>query len=374
MGGAVAPAGGEPSLDEAVLSVSNMHCGGCVRGIERALADTKGIAEARANLTTKRVRVRFDPAAIDIPGVVKALAGAGFEAARFDGGLAAADDGQKFLLRCLGVAGFAAGNIMMLMVAVWAGLAQDMGETTRSLFHWIAAAIALPTVAYSGRPFFRSAGAALKAWRLNMDVPISLAVLLATGMSLWQTVAGAEEVYFDAAVSLLFFLLIGRFLDARVRGKAREAAGNLLAFAASEATGVDAETGAHRRIAAHQVGVGDRVLVASGEKVPVDGRILDGGTQFDTSLITGESVPRRHNEGETVYAGCVNMGGAVELQAIAMAEDSLLADIARLMENAQQTRDRFVRLADRAARVYAPMVHALGAATFTGWVVAGAIV
>ncbi len=359
-------------FDEAVLSVSNMHCGGCVRGIEQALADTKGIAEARANLTTKRVRVRFDPRTIDLPQVVGALANAGFEAARFDGSLNAADQDQRFLLKCLGVAGFAAANIMLLMVAVWAGLVQDMDAETRSLFHWLAAAIALPAVTYAGRPFFRSAWTALKVWRVNMDVPISLAVLLATGMSVWQTWSNADEVYFDAAVSLLLFLLIGRFLDARMRGKAREAAGNLLAFAASEATIVDPDSGAHRRVSTNEVAVGDRVLVASGEKVPVDGRILGRSAQLDTSLITGESLPRTVDAGDTVYVGCINLGSAIELNAIAMADDSLLADIARLMENAQQGRDRFVRLADRAAKIYAPLVHGLGALTFIGWMLAGA--
>ncbi len=118
--------------------------------------------------------------------------------------------------------------------------------------------------------------------------------------------------------------------------------------------------------------MGDRVLVASGEKVPVDGRILDGATQLDTSLITGESVPRAFGEGDTVYAGCVNLGPSVQMQVIAMADDSLLADIARLMEDAQQSRDRFVRLADKAAKIYAPLVHTLGALTVVGWLIAGA--
>ncbi len=361
-----------PDWGETVLTVSNMHCGGCVRGIERALGETAGVAEARANLTTKRVRVRFDPARIDVQGLVKALASTGFQAARFDGGLDAADSEQRLLLRSLSVAGFAAANIMLLMVGVWAGLAGDMESVTRDLFHWIAAAIALPTVAYSGRPFFRSAWSALRVRRLNMDVPISLAVLLATGMSLWQTWTGAEEAYFDAAVMLLFFLLIGRFLDARVRGKAREAAGNLLALSATEATVIDQETGAHHRIPAGEVAVGDRVLVASGEKIPVDGRILEGSTQLDTALVTGETMPAAAKAGDTVYAGCVNLGGAVTIDAISMADDSLLAEIARLMENAQQGRARFVRLADRAAKIYAPLVHTLGAATFAGWMIYGA--
>ena len=361
-----------PTLDETVLSVSNMHCGGCVRGIEQALSATDGISEARANLSTKRVRVRFDASAIDVPDVVRVLAKAGFSAARFEGGLAAADDDQKFLLRCMTAAGAAAIPIMLLMLAGLAGLTDTLTPDTHQALHWVAAAIALPAVAYAGRPFFHSAWTAIRAWRVNMDVPISLAVLLATGLSLWQVWTGAPEVYFDAAVSLLFFLLIGRYLDARVRGKAREAAGDLLAFAASEATVIDRDSGAHRRVQTAEVGVGDRVLVASGEKVPVDGHIRDGSTQFDTSLITGESLPRSYGEGDTVYAGCINMGPAVEMQAIAMADDSLLADIARLMEDAQQNRDRFVRLADKAAKVYAPLVHGLGALTFIGWMIAGA--
>mgnify|MGYP003640252168 CR=1 FL=1 len=357
--------------DEAVLSVANMHCGGCVRSIERALGETDGVLEARANLTTKRVRVRFDEGVVDLTGLVRSLANAGFEAARFDGGLAAVDDDQRFLLRCLSVAGFAAANIMLLSVAVWAGLAQDMEAETRDLFHWLAAAIALPTVAYSGRPFFRSAWTAVKVWRVNMDVPISLAVLLATGMSLWQTAVGADEAYFDAAVSLLFFLLIGRFLDARVRGKAREAAGNLLALAASEATVIDPLTGAHRRVTAGEVRVGDRLLVATGEKVPADGHIRSNATALDTTIITGETLPSAAAIGDAVYAGSVNLGPAIEIDVIAMADDSLLADIGRLMETAQQGRDRFVHLADRAAKIYAPLVHTLGALTFAGWMIAG---
>jgi Cu2+-exporting ATPase len=356
-------------LDEAVLAVSNMHCGGCVRGIERALADTLGIASAKANLSTKRVRVQFDPHAIDIGGVVEALGAAGFKAARFDGTLGAADEDEPQLLRCLVAAGVAAAGIMGLMALGWAGVvsAADAG-----LVHWMMAAIALPAVGYAGRPFYRSAWGSLRARRVNMDVPISLAVLLATGMSLWQTTVGAGEVYFDAAASLLFFLLIGRFLDARVRGKAREAAGDLLAFAATEATLVEPQTGAHQRVAVSEVGVGDRLFVASGDKIPADGVIEIGATEIDTSLITGESVPQKAGLGDTVYAGCINLGQAIELRALAMADDSLLADIAALMENADQGRDKFVRLADRAAKIYAPLVHGLGALTFVGWMLAGA--
>jgi Cu2+-exporting ATPase len=361
-------------LSEAVLSVANMHCGGCVRNVEGALRDTFGVLEARANLTTKRVRVQFNADAIDLTGLVRTLADAGFQAARFDGALVANDRDQRLLLRCLGVAGFAAANIMLLSVAVWAGLAQDMDSETRNLFQWISTAIALPAVAYAGRPFFQSAWTAMRAFHVNMDVPISLAVLLATTMSFWQTWNGGAETYFDAAVSLLFFLLIGRFLDASVRGKARDSVGNLLAFAAGEATLIDPETGNHRRITAGEVRPGDRVLVASGEKVPADGAVLGRSATVDTSIITGESTPSVLKAGMAVFAGSVNLGAAFQVRAAAAANDSILAEVSRLMEAAQQGRDRYVRLADRAAKVYAPLVHGLAALTFVGWLLVGTTV
>ncbi len=359
---------------EEVLSVANMNCGGCVRGIERALKNTIGVQDARANLTTKRVRVRFDAGAIDSSRLVRTLAEAGFQAARFDGALAVTDGDQKLLLRCLAVAGFAAANIMLLSVALWAGLAQDMDAETRNLFQWISTAIALPAVAYAGRPFFRSAWTAIRVFRVNMDVPISLAVLLATAMSFWQTWTGGEETYFDAAVSLLFFLLIGRFLDASVRGKARDAADNLLAFAAGEASLVDPATGAVRQVTAGEVRPGDLLLVASGAKVPADGKVLDRSALVDTSIITGESKPAALQPGMTVFAGSINLGDPFRLEAATAADDSVLAEVTRLMEAAQQGRDRYVRLADRAAKIYAPLVHGLAGMTFAGWLVSGASV
>ena len=131
-------------------------------------------------------------------------------------------------MRRLGVAGFAAMNIMLLSVSVWSGSGGDMERSVQTLFHWLSALIALPAVAYAGQPFFRSAASALKARRLNMDVPISLGVILATAMSLFQTMRGSEQVYFDAAVTLLAFLLIGRLLDQQMRTRASSAAANLL--------------------------------------------------------------------------------------------------------------------------------------------------
>jgi Cu2+-exporting ATPase len=199
-----------------------------------------------------------------------------------------------------------------------------------------------------------------------MDVPISLGVLLASAMSLYQTIRGNDHVYFDAAITLLFFLLIGRALDQRMRSRATAAAENLLGARVAAATVIHAD-GTAERIAARAIEPGMRVLVAAGERIPVDARLLSGESDIDESLITGESRPRTVLSGDTLYAGTVNLVAPIEVEASAREETSLLSDIARMMAAAEQGRGRFVRLADRAAELYAPAVHILGLLTFVAW-------
>ncbi len=365
------PSGGNEPVARTVLAIENMNCGGCMRKIERVLEDAPGIDKVRANLSAKRVTIEFDPARTGTEDLIETLSSAGFRAAD----LAHNDlDDQKRadhdLLRKLAVAGFAAMNIMLLSVSVWAGLASDMDAEMRSLFHWLSALIALPTVAYAGQPFFKSAITALKAWRLNMDVPISLALLLATGMSLTQTIRGTEHVYFDASVSLIFFLLIGRYLDQSLRSRAKGAAQNLLGMKSGWATILN-DDGSSERMPARAILPGMRILVAAGERIPADGRIISGTTDVDEQLITGETVPRTASIDSGVYAGTLSLTAPIEIEATAADEDTLLSEIARLMETAEQNKGRYVRLADKAAALYAPLVHALGLITFLAWMAFG---
>jgi Cu2+-exporting ATPase len=353
------------------LVVGGMHCGGCMRKVEQTLSRLAGVESARANLSAKRVAIVTAVRPGSAEPFIAALQAAGFAASELaedtDRASAAAD--QDYLKR-LGVAGFAAANIMLLSVSVWSGLASDMPPSLQTLFHWLSAAIALPAVAYAGQPFFASARRALSAQRLNMDVPISLGVILATAMSLYQTTRGSEQVYFDAAVTLLFFLLIGRFLDQRMRARAAGAAQNLLALRSPAASVVHAD-GSVERIATRSVLPGMHILVAAGERIPVDARLKRGSAEIDEGLITGESRPRFAAAGDALYAGTINLSGPIEAEATAVAENTMLAEIARLMRAAEQARGRYVRLADRAARLYAPAVHLLGLSTFAGWMLAG---
>lgn len=367
----LAPASEPASAETITLIVANMNCGGCMGKVERAVSAHPGVTSARANLSAKRVTVSFDARAAQPETLIAALANAGFNATIL--APQAQDPGEKLnrdLLSRLGVAGFASANIMLLSVSVWSGELSGMDEATKGLFHWLSALIALPVVAYSGQPFFRSALAGLKARHLNMDLPISLAILLSAGMSLFQASRGSDQVYFDACVALLFFLLIGRFLDQRMRTKAAGAAQNLLGLRAEWATVIN-DDGTAERLAVRLVSPGMRVIVAAGERLPADGIVVSGATHIDESLLTGETAPRAVSLGAQVYAGTVNLGGAMQMRVTAVETCTLLAEIARLMEAAEQSRGLYRRLADRAARLYSPLVHLLAAATFTGWMILG---
>lgn len=359
---------------ELTLIVQNLHCPSCIHTIESAVAGLPGVDGARVNLGTRRLKLRWDPEITTAAPLLAAVAAEGYRLVPLDPKhMEVAEAGEtRELLRALAVAGFAAGNVMLLSVSVWSGLAEDMGPATRALMHWVSALIALPAVAYAGRPFFRSALAALRSARTNMDVPISLGVILASGMSLSETLRGGEHVYFDASITLLFFLLIGRFLDLRLRGRARSAAENLTALRATAATVVDAE-GQLSSLPINRLAPGMTVAVAPGERIPVDGTVSLGRSEVDTSLLTGESLPRPALPGSAVFAGTMNGGGALRITVTKTADASLLAEIVRLMENAEQGRDRYVALADRVARRYAPAVHILAAGTLAGWLALSSI-
>ena len=356
------------------LMIEGIHCGACVWLIEAVLARESGVLSARVNMTTRRLALSWDPNQTDADTLVAAVIRLGYGLVPYDPALLgrASQRQESHLLRALAVAGFATGNVMLLSVAVWAGHFQGMGSATRDLLHWISALIALPAIAYAVRPFLRSAVTAVRAGGINMDVPISLAVILASGMSLQQTIVGAEHAYFDSAVALLFFLLIGRYLDLRARGKARSAAEHLMTLGATAVTIVD-PSGGRRLIPPAQVMPGMTAFVVAGERIGVDGVVRAGTSDIDTGLINGETVPTGVAPGSRVFAGTFNLSGPLTIEVSAVGEDTLLAEIARLMEAAEQGRGQYVALADRVARSYGPVVHILAATTFAGWWLIGGI-
>ena len=352
--------------EQSVFAVPSLRCAGCISKLEDGLPQLAGIIAARVNFTAKRIRIDHLPD-MDLPALKAAIATLGFEAEPITAIVASQENAEsRSLLKCMAVAGFAAMNVMLLSVSVWSGA----DGPTRDLFHWLSAIIALPTVAYAGRPFFASALAALRRRRTNMDVPISIGVLLATSISLYETIIGGPHAWFDGAVMLLFFLLAGRWLDSVMRDRARDGVAALLRQTAPGAL-VRGGQGTRWTDAA-DLQPGMEMLVAAGERLAADGVVIEGNTSFDLSLLTGESAPQLVKEGQQVHAGTLNLGAPVVVRVTAAGQNTAIADIARLMEEAGQSKSRYVRIADRAAQFYAPAVHLLAAMSFAGWMIAGA--
>lgn len=346
-----------------ILSLPNAGGAQSISTVEAALQALPGVISARVNLTQKRVSVEAE-GTVTAAQLIAVLEGQGQEAHELDPGLLSTTEtdrqGRDLLMR-LGVAFFSMMNVMLLSVAVWSG-AED---ATRDLFHWISGAIALPTVIFAGQPFFKSAWASLRLGKLGMDVPISLALILASSISVYETWMSGHHAYFDAAVMLAFFLLLGRYLDHRTRAIARSAAEELAALEVPRAILILDGTEIETPIA--EIHAGDTVLVRPGARMPVDGVVLHGASELDRSLLTGESLPVQAGQGTVVSAGEVNLTGPLTVQVTAAGKDSSLHRMADLVAVAEGTKTRYTSLADRAAKLYSPLVHILSFSAFGYW-------
>ncbi len=354
----------DDGIRQSNLSVPSIHCGACIHKIEAALSALPDVEQARVNLSTKRVAVRWRVVGKP-PALIQTLEKIGYHAHLHDIDSETKDETLTELIRALAVSGFAASNIMGLSIAIWVGAEPD----TRVMFHWISALIACPALIYSGHVFFESAWRSLRHGQTNMDVPISIGVLLAFGMSLYETVHHGVHAYFDASISLLFFLLIGRTLDYMMRERARTAVKGLARLAARGALIVH-DDGSHAYLPVGEIRTGMIILLPAGERVPVDARVLQGISDIDCAIVTGESLPQPAVAGSMLSAGTLNLTGPLTILATATARDSFLAEMMRMMEAAEAGRSVYRRIADRASQLYAPVVHLTALLTLIGWLIA----
>ena len=354
------------------FAVEGVHCAGCMSKIENGIGRIEGVQNARLNLSTHRLAVEWNQYELEPDIIVEVIESMGYKAYPFDPKILQknTDNSSRELLKAVAVSGFAATNIMLLSVSVWSGNATDITPETRSFLHWISALIALPAVAYSGRTFFLSAFSSIKKRALNMDVPISVGVILALILSIIQTIQHAEHAYFDSAVMLIFFLLIGRFLDQNMRKRTRSFAENLAALRAESATKILPD-GSCKKVPLTRVNPGELVLVAPGDRIPVDGIVKSGSSEIDQSLITGETSLSTISTGDNVFAGTLNIGGSLQIQVTASTQGTLLDEVNQLLETATQVKSAYVRLADRVAKLYAPVVHCAAILTFFAWFFTG---
>lgn len=355
------------------FAVDNMTCAACILKVERAVKNVSGVENARVNYTNRRLHIEWTRGKLNPAIFVTELNRIGYDLHPFSAASAETDEARhmRWLLRCLAVAFFGAMNIMLLSVSIWAGDATQMTPETRDMFHWLSALIALPVVAFAGQPFFISAYRALKARSLNMDVPISVGVLLALVMSVYETAHHAIHAYFDSGVMLLTFLLLGRTLDHMMRRKTREIAGNLASLRVPLATRQSPD-GTLTAVPSGALVANDIVVVRPGERIPADGVLLNGSSDLDESLVTGETQRRNVTVGDEIYAGAMNYSGQIIMKVSASGDNTLLGEVERLMEHAMTSKAKTMRLADRVARSYAPFVHLAALCTALGWYFWGA--
>lgn len=359
-------------MAECGLFLDGLRCSGCVNRVERRLRELAGIERASVNYTSHRALVEYDAARTEPAAFVAAVEELGYSAVPYDP--AALDHGptreaRRALARVL-VAAFLAGNVMLLSLALYIGASQGLDAETRRLLRWVTLMLSVPAVTWCALPFWRGALGGLRKLEITMDVPIVLGMAIAFGVGVAGTLAEADHLYMDSAAMIVFLILLGRTLESRARARASAAVERLTALTPATALRCTAE--GVEEVPVSDLRIGDVVVVPPGQRVPVDGRIVDGESELDEALLTGEARPVPRGVGDAVTGGTDNTLSELRVEVSAAADAGTLAQLARLLERAQLDRPRVQHLADRVARVFAPAVVSLAAVTAAAWTFAGA--
>lgn len=359
---------GEGTVREASLIMEGITCAACVWLNERHVRALPGVVDFRVNYSTHRARVTWDDQQVHLSDILQAIAAIGYRAHPFDPGRQEAVQKQEKAraLRRLAVAGLGAMQVMMMAIALYIGHYEGMEEPIRNFLRWASLVVAVPVVFYSASSFFVSAWRDLKRRQLGMDVPVSLAIGGAFVASCVATFTGQGEVYFDSVTMFTFFLLTGRYLEMVARHKAGQAAEELIKLIPATATRLD-EEGNEVVVSATELVVGDRVRIRPGEPVPADGRVLEGRSSVDESLLTGESVPRGRGVGDELVGGTVNIESPLLMAVERVGQDTVLSSIVRLLDRAQAEKPAIGRLADRVAQYFVAALLLVAVAVFAYW-------
>lgn len=349
------------------LMIQGLHCGACIWLIENLLKKQNNVIDVRINLTQKTLRIKWIGDKKYGNDLVKLVTKIGYKLFPADQEILNKIE-EKFdnkIFKSLAVAGFGAGNIMLFSLPLWFDSNHEISGATRKLLHLLSSIIALPVLIYSGRIFFISAFNSLKVKLPNMDVPISIAIFLASIVSILQTFRGGQNVYFDSAVMLVFFLLIGRYLDFKARKKAFNIASEFSML----------QTGFGRIEIDNKIRVlpikelceNMILIVAVGEKIACDGLIIEGQSHIDNSLISGESIPEKVKKNSLVYGGSINLSSPLKIKITKNSQNGVLSQIIDLITNIENKKNIYIRIADKFSKYYTPIIHILALITFAFW-------
>ncbi|UPW20541.1 cadmium-translocating P-type ATPase [Agarivorans sp. TSD2052] len=353
---------------EVLLSIEGISCAACAWLIEKQLSHIGGVNKIHVNSTTQRATLNWNDQQTKLSQLLSEVQKLGYKATPFQTDKQEELDRKLYrshLLK-LGVAGLATMQVMMFAIALYGDLFDEMEVIYRDYFRWVSLIMATPVLLFSAQPFYFGAYRSLKAKTLNMDVPVSIALLGAYSASLYATVKGTGEVYFESVSMFTFLLLLGRLLELRARRKASETSSNMLKLVPKLAQRLE-EDGRQTKIAASQLKEGDVIVILPGETAPADGQVCFGESDFDESSLTGESLPVKKLFADTVFAGTINHEQTIHLSVQAVSQNTFIANILRLQEQAQSEKPKIATIADHIARYFVFGLLLIAALTYGFW-------
>ena len=336
---------------ETTLLIEGISCAACGWLIEKHLRRLPAVSEARLNLSNHRLHVRWADSQLPLSEVLSELRHIGYAAHPYQADRATEQlaSENRLALRQLGVAGLLWFQAMMATMATWPEFNIDLSPEMHTILRWVALFLTTPIVFYSCAPFFKGAMRDVRTRHLTMDVSVSLAIGGAYIAGIWTAITGIGELYFDAVGMFALFLLAGRYLERRARERTAAATAQLVNLLPASCLRLSPD-GQSERILLTELKVGDQVLVHPGSILPADGKILDGQSSIDESLLTGEYLPQPRSPGDAVTAGTLNVEGALTIEVLALGQDTRLSAIVRLLDRAQSEKPRLAEIADKAAQ------------------------
>lgn len=352
---------------EAILVISGISCAACAWLIEHRLKQLEEVVSVNLNLTTHRLMVRWLDSELKLSQIFEEIHQLGYQAHPFSATQAEQQriKESKTAFRRLAVAGFAAMQVMMLSVPLYVGELRGILEQYQLFLRSASMLFATAVVLYSARPFFSAALRDLKSFHLTMDVPVSIAILLAYFSSVWSTVNQGPEIYFDSVCMFTFFLLTGRFFEMRARHRMTQAGNNLLDLMPSGAT-KSTPTG-NIVIASNDIQVDDLLIIKPGQKIPADGIVESGKSAVDEAAITGEYLPIDKSPGDRLIGGTHNVESQLFMRVTATGANAQLNTIMRLMDRAQQEKPAIAIFADKVASRFVAAVLIIAGSIAIAW-------
>ncbi|MCJ8300848.1 MAG: heavy metal translocating P-type ATPase metal-binding domain-containing protein, partial [Pseudomonadales bacterium] len=362
----------EDGLKEATLVIEGITCAACIWLLEHHLEKQPGVHSFSVNMSNHRAQISWQADDVQLSEILTKIYQIGYRGhpyrADTEERLLALE--QKRAMLRLGVAGVGMMQVLALAIALYAGGFQGMEADTEQWLRWSSFVICAPIIFYAALPFFKAAYRDLKTRHLSMDVPVSIAIGGAFVASAWATISHSGEIYFDSVAMFTFFLLFGRYLEMRARhrtGRAGNALQNLLPQAAIKLLSDDQGNPKELLISAAELVVGDLILVKPGQIIPADALISSGFSSIDESALTGEYLPQRRSEGETVVGGTLNVENPIQLTVTHVGSQTQLSAIVRLLERAASEKPKMAKLADRVANYFVACVLLAAVVVSISW-------